>query len=189
MTGSCSIQIEEETAQLYREYARRIERFTTGLAHDPELGADAVQEAFLRYLDVRRAGHGIEKPSAWLHKVAHNYVLDYLAHVRPIRETSDLLPEPAAGAGSCPETAVSDHQLGAQLSATLTARESACLHLRAAGHSYAEIATRLGIRSGTVGALLSRASSRLRHHAGLELGRRATLAGLHSLARIGVHSS
>jgi len=44
----------------------------------------------------------------------------------------------------------------------LTPRELDCLRLRVEGFSYGQIADRLGIRAGTVGALLPRVYAKLR---------------------------
>ncbi|MBZ5580075.1 MAG: LuxR C-terminal-related transcriptional regulator, partial [Acidobacteriia bacterium] len=56
-------------------------------------------------------------------------------------------------------------EMARDLAALLTEREFACLRLRAEGLDYAEIASALGIRSGTVGALLARAQKKIRHSA------------------------
>jgi DNA-binding NarL/FixJ family response regulator len=52
-------------------------------------------------------------------------------------------------------------QMAREIAARLTDREMDCLRLRAQGSGYAEIAETLGIRIGTVGALLARAQKKL----------------------------
>jgi RNA polymerase sigma factor (sigma-70 family) len=60
------------------------------------------------------------------------------------------------------ETRLEQNQTAQQIACRLTPRELDCLRLRVEGLSYQEIAQVLGIRPGTVGALLPRVYAKLR---------------------------
>jgi RNA polymerase sigma-70 factor (ECF subfamily) len=152
---------EAELVELYHAHSTGLLRYASGLAGTPEECRDAVQETFLRYFTERREGRAIEHPRAWLFQVLRNYLLSSLtAGYR--RETAaggiDSLP----GAGIDPETLAARRQRARTVLASLTPREFDCLRLRAAGCSYSEIAGLLHIRSGTVGAILTKTQRKLR---------------------------
>ena len=66
------------------------------------------------------------------------------------------------------EALVSRQERALEIQKKLTCRELECLRLRAEGLSYAEIGSVLGIRCGTVGALLARLHDKLRWPPGRE---------------------
>lgn len=70
--------------------------------------------------------------------------------------------------GPNPESLYQKRELARQALGRLAPRELECVRLRAEGLSYAEIAEVLNIRSGTVGALLSRAFQKCRSLPGAE---------------------
>ena len=123
-----------------------------------------MQEVFLRYFMERRYGRHIENPRAWLYYVLRNYLLDRhrtVSQREVIAENLDQLP----GGQQNPERILHRSEMAREIAALLTEREFHCLRLRAEGLDYAEIATVLGIRIGTVGALLSRAQKKIRQSA------------------------
>jgi DNA-binding CsgD family transcriptional regulator len=67
------------------------------------------------------------------------------------------MAEPKPG----PEAMVEQAQMAEQITSLLTGREMECLRLRSEGSSYEEIAGILGVRPGTVSALLTRAHKKL----------------------------
>jgi RNA polymerase sigma-70 factor (ECF subfamily) len=154
-------ELEREVAGLYHLHARELHRFASLILRRQDGAADAVQEAFLRYFAERRCGGAIENPRAWLYRVLHNYLLDRQGRASVTREvTSDGLADPMDVAQN-PETRLAHSQAAQQLAEVLTGREFECLRLRAEGLSYEEVAAALGIRSGTVGALLTRVRRKL----------------------------
>lgn len=153
-------RLEQEVVVIYREHAAKLSRFAASFAHDPDGARDAVQEVFLRYFIERRYGRQIENPRAWLYHVLRNYLLDQHRTTNKweiIAENLDQMP----GGAPNPEGMMKHSQMAREIEAKLSEREMDCLRLRAQGSGYAEIAEILGIRIGTVGALLARAQKKI----------------------------
>ena len=180
-----SLELEREVAALYEANAARLVNYAQTLARNREAARDAVQEVFLRYFAERRYGHRVENPRAWLYRALHNYLMDQM-------ETPAAKYEiPAEGVELSTNQSAAEHvmekiQTAQQIVSRLTPRELDCLRLRAAGLSYMEIAQKLGIRAGTVGALLPRVYAKLRQDvAEGSLLPEGTAAALHLLLRGG----
>lgn len=153
---------------LYHSEGPGVLRYGASLAGNPETAKDAMQEAFFRFFLARSAGQEFQSPKAWLFRVVRNYILDqkrsHLRHEVGIESALHLTGpagEPAAG------FTPSDLLQRASQSG-LSAREAECVRLRTEGLRYEEIASVLGLRSGTVGALLARAHEKIRQ--GLDAG-------------------
>jgi RNA polymerase sigma-70 factor (ECF subfamily) len=154
-------ELEAEVAALYTAHARELHRFASLILRRQDGACDAVQEVFLRYFAERKCGGSIENPRAWLYRVLHNYLLDRQAKASIKREVgSEEAVEPQDRTQD-PEARVARSQAARQIEQDLTGREFECLLLRAEGMSYEEVAAVLGIRSGTVGALLARVRRKL----------------------------
>jgi RNA polymerase sigma-70 factor, ECF subfamily len=152
--------LDAELSELYRAHADGLLRYAGALARTADEGRDAVQEAFLRYFAERRYGRTIEHPRAWLYQVLRNYLLTALAVAQ--RETSAEGIEQVPSAADDPERMVERRQRGDAILDHLTPREIDCLRLRTEGYSYEEIAGQLNVRSGTVGAILTKTHRKLR---------------------------
>jgi RNA polymerase sigma-70 factor, ECF subfamily len=163
--GSTPRELEQELLRLYQEHASALSRYAAAFAQNQEGARDAVQEVFLRYFVERRYGRIIENPRAWLYHVLRNYLLDWRRRVdnrEVIADNLDLL----AGGQHNPERILQRTETARQLETLLSQREFECLRLRAEGLDYAEVAGVMGIRIGTVGALLSRVQNKIRRSAG-----------------------
>src|SRR5262249_46824604 len=68
--------LRQEVLEAYRELSGALTSYARRLTTDVELAQDAVQEAFLRYFLVRMQGEIIRNPSAWLHRVTHNFICE-----------------------------------------------------------------------------------------------------------------
>ncbi len=160
-TLSASTELAAEVTGLYQLHAAELLRYATTLLSNPDTARDAVQEVFLRYFVERRYGRRIENPRAWLYQVLRNYGLDHLNTLavkgQVSSETIELLPSTSQN----PEQMLQGSEITRELESALTARESDCVRLRIQGLSYAEIGKVLGIHSGTVGALLTRAHRKI----------------------------
>ncbi|MGE5644404.1 MAG: RNA polymerase sigma factor [Acidobacteriota bacterium] len=163
-------RIRQEVQQLYEKDAAGMLRYALALAGDAEAARDAVQEAFLRLFIMRSAGQEIRSPRAWVYRVLHNHVLDQKkAGSRNEVGLESLANAPVAGLD--PEADYSRFELLRRtLVQALTPREIECVRLRAEGLGYEEIAEVLGVRSGTIGALLTRAHKKIRQAAGERSG-------------------
>lgn len=154
--------LEREISQIYREHATGLLRYARTIAKDAEEARDAVQESFLRYCMERRYGRNIESPRAWLFQVLRNHLLTKWNSAAEAREVGSERLDAMPGERVDPEAMASRQQRAREIQAQLSERELDCLRLRAEGLSYAEIAQVLEIRTGTVGAMLSRVSEKLR---------------------------
>jgi RNA polymerase sigma-70 factor (ECF subfamily) len=158
-------QLEQEVVGLYEEHASALSRYASSFTQNQEGAQDAVQEVFLRYFVERRFGREIANPRAWLYHVLRNYLVDLRRSASErviIAENLDQMP----GCQQNPERILRRSEVARELEALLSTREFECVRLRAEGLEYAEIGEAMGIRTGTVGALLSRAQSKIRRSAG-----------------------
>lgn len=155
-------EVETEVVQLYGDCCACLYRYGLTLTPDRELVQDAIQECFLRYFLVRKAGQCIENPKAWMFRVLRNQVLDVLKRADCRRKAS--LDEVAGMADRHQdfENGLRNVDLTRSLTTCLTDHEAECLGLRVEGLSYIEIASALGVQQGTVGVLLGRARKKVR---------------------------
>src|SRR5262249_5620468 len=114
-----------------------------------------------RFYIERSYGRFITNPRAWLYQVLRHYLMNYLSAAEAQREVGADDLERVPDARQNPEGRIGMKQLVQELADGLTNRELECLSLRAEGFTYAEIAEAMGVRTGTVGALLARVRDRL----------------------------
>ena len=129
----------------------RLYRAALAILGDPHEAEDAVQDAFVRYLEKAQAD--LETPSAWLMRVLVNGCKSRLRLAwRRVGPLPDTLPAPG------PEERQELEELF-----SLPPEDRAVIHLHYyEGYSTNEIAQLLGCRPGTVRSRLSRARERLR---------------------------
>lgn len=151
--------LRQETLQSYRELSGALTSYARRLTSDVELAQDAVQETFLRFFLARMQGETIRNPSAWLHRVAHNYICETVRS-SAVRVCVSLDEEALGKARVTPETGVFEWEQA--FKNLLAPREFECLRLRTEGLDYIEIAAAMSIRPGTVGALLHRVGQKMR---------------------------
>ncbi len=154
--------LDREVTEAYQEYSAKLLRQAASWSRNRQEAQDSLQEVFLRYFLERTYGHKIRNPRGWLYQVLRNLLIDRTRAAAATREVyfDDL--EWVPDSNRDPERRVQRSQLAAAISATITDRELACLRLRSEGLCYEEIANRLAVRSGTVGALLTRVHRKLR---------------------------
>jgi RNA polymerase sigma-70 factor, ECF subfamily len=154
----------ERFAAVFRERYRDLYGLGYRLLGDHGEAEDVVQETFLK-LD----GHPVlerpdEEVAAWLRRVCLNTAYNRL---RGQRRTTDRLDragraervddETDAGASPLLDVLRAEQQQAVRRAlASLPERQRACLLLRHAGYSYAEIAATLDLAVGSVGVLLAR---------------------------------
>lgn len=137
--------------ELVTENETRLYRAALAILGHPQEAEDAVQDAFVRYLE--KAPENLEHPSAWLMRVLVNGCKSRLRlswrRVGPLPET---LPAPG------PEEREELEELW-----SLPPEDRAVIHLHYyEGYSTAEIARMLNCRPGTVRSRLFRAREKLR---------------------------
>ncbi len=149
MSQTSSRPVDWET--LVTENENRLYRAALALLGSPPEAEDAVQDAFLRFLE--KAPENLENPGAWLMRVLVNGCKDRLRRRwKQPASLPDDLPAPEPG----------EREELEELFA-LPPRDRAVLHLfYYEGYSAEEIARLTGTRPGTVRSRLSRARGKLK---------------------------
>ena len=151
--------LRQETLEVYQELSGAITAYAFRLTSNVGLAQDAVQETFLRFFLVRMQGTAIRNPSAWLHRVAHNYICETVRS-SAVQACVSLDEEALGRMQVAPETGNIEWEQA--FKNLLAPREFECLRLRTEGLDYIEIADAMSIRPGTVGALLHRVGQKMR---------------------------
>lgn len=130
---------------------------------------DVVQEVFVKLADDPVLARPDDEVAAWLRRVVLNLGMN---RIRDRRRAADRVDRAARlgaaladGEPDGPAREALRHEARDQVRAALAElpeRQRACLLLRHAGHSYAEIAATLGVAVGSVGVLLARAERAFR---------------------------
>jgi RNA polymerase sigma-70 factor (ECF subfamily) len=150
--------------ELYDVHVDRIYRLAYRMAGDETLARDFTQDTFIRAFERLADFRGDSSLATWLHSIAVSVILNGLKKVRRIhgREIGgDTLPEVTATVREAEpdlklrlRRAIDDLPEGYRTVFVLHDVE---------GYTHEEIASQLGIQSGTSKAQLSRARARLRN--------------------------
>jgi RNA polymerase sigma factor (sigma-70 family) len=168
----CEPQAMALIEELYRGRRGPMERWLTGLTRDPEVAADAVQEAFVRLIEETAAGRAPLDHEAWVRRVAHNVFISGVRRDRVAERRGPALGV-AREADSAESRAMEreDGRLVAEALNDLEERDRAALLMAAGGYRGLEIARVLGSTEGAARTRICRARARLR--LGLEPAPRA----------------
>lgn len=161
--------LEDRIAELFEQLRDPLFAYLVMITNSPERSEELTQDSFLR-LHVRlQSGGAVENVKAWLFRVAHNLAVDSArrtggreALVEP--ETWQRFEDTRADDAPDPEQNVLAGERLRQVDRAigrLSPQQRACLHLRAEGFRYREIADILGVRESTVTENLRRAFVRL----------------------------
>ena len=166
-TPSCSPSpLEEEVTRLFDELRVPVLRYLMTLGLSPPDGDEIVQEVFLALFQHLRLGKSRRNLPGWVFRVAHNLALKQ----RYASRGCEAVLAAAGGAAGhadpdpTPEEQAACRQRHARLLAVVRAlpeQDRCCLHLRAEGLRYREIAKVLGISLGAVSLSLQRSLARL----------------------------
>jgi len=143
-------------AELYEAYFDRIYRYVYLKIGDRVEAEDMTQQVFVNALRSISGYKWQGKPfSAWLFRIAHNQIVDYLR--RRTRQPATLLNEPLLTGGDNP-LALAEHNLDmeqvARAARHLTQAQREVVSLRfAAGLSIDEVARAMGRTQGAIKAL------------------------------------
>lgn len=124
---------------------------------------DAVQEVMLKAVQK----HGVLKDrsdvvvQAYLRAVLLNHLRSTWRHRGRVQFTVITAEHDVAAPSPAEQPPFSDDDVKAEIE-RLPERTREALHLRLQGHSYKAIAAQMGVKTGTVGALLAEARTRLR---------------------------
>ena len=164
------IESERDLAadRAYRDHANDVYRVAYGILRDPDEALDATHDTFARAWE-RWDQYDSQRPlRGWLHGIVVHLALDQLRRRKVRRLALPVLgrsgPTPIdASAVPDPAEEVARRQLVEQALDGLRPEVRATLILRHYyGYDYAQIATFLGVSSGTVGSTLSRAHAAIR---------------------------
>ncbi|MBI3751951.1 MAG: sigma-70 family RNA polymerase sigma factor [Chloroflexi bacterium] len=154
--------------QAYRDHAPDVYRVAFGVLRDPDDALDATHDAFARAWE-RWEQYDSQRPlQAWLHGIVVHVALDQLRRRRVRRLAVPIIGGHAvAEVGIArtvdPATDVVRRRVIDEALDSLRPQARAVLVLRHYyGYDYAQIGAYLGLNSGTVGSILSRAHAELR---------------------------
>lgn len=143
----------ENLGDAFTELRQPLCRYLIALGLEPSEAEEVLQETFLRVCKQLKKDGQQTNLRGWIFRVAHNLARDH--HRRRRRRPSEPLHNQLVKADPrvTPEQALIDHEQRQQLIAALgklPERQRQCLHLRAEGLRYREIAEVLGAGVSTV---------------------------------------
>src|SRR5579863_7073236 len=144
-------------ATMFEQQHLPVCRYLVSLGLRHQVASDITQESFLRLYRHLRSNGREENLRGWVFRVAHNLAMNELVRAGAAEpETADTRRDPRAD----PEQTLLDRERMDRLEAairTLPRRQQECLHLRAEGLRYREIAQVLGIRISSAAESVQRA--------------------------------
>lgn len=153
----------QQATSVYEESREDVYRYLLTLGLPPSQAQETAQEAFLRLYISLEKGDIIQNLRAWVFRVAHNHAMDVLAKERfkPLEpEMESMLRDWRPGVES-DLIEREKMELIAKAWVMLSRQQKQCLHLRAEGLRYREIAETLQISISSVREFVCRAISRL----------------------------
>ena len=158
--------LEQEVVLLFEQLRNPLLRYLLSLGLPIHDGEEIVQEVFLLLFQHLQSGKPRHNLRGWVFRVAHNLGLKQCSRQRQHRmaEPSESLMEWHLDPGPNPEEQLARGQRQERLLAVLRAlpeQDQHCLHLRAEGLRYREIAEVLGMSLGAVSLSISRSLARL----------------------------
>ena len=160
--------LDEKVMVYFEELRLPVFRYLMRKTHNTGRAEDLTQETFLRLCRHLLDNKPLENPKAWLFTVANNLVIDF---ARSDGNAIDLdernwreIEESRSAMGSDPESLLIQNERLDRLKTAvlnLTPLQRECLHLRADGLRYREIAELLAISVSTVADAVRRATVKL----------------------------
>ena len=164
---SVGSESESEVIRLFDEHRSRLLRYVLSIGLSVHDGEEIVQDVFLSLFRHLQLGRPRDNLRGWLFRVAHNLALKE-RHAGQSRPDSAELDEAVAARqvdpAPSPEQRFAFSQRQEHLLAAFRAlplRDQYCLHLRAEGLRYREIAEVVDMSLGAVSISLTRSIARL----------------------------
>ena len=159
--------LEQEIVLLFDQWRDPLLAYVVKLGLPVHEGEEIVQEVFLALFRHLVQGKSRENLRGWIFRVGHNLALKrrYAAGRQLLQSSAENAFEIAQDRAPDPEQGLAMRQRQARLLAVVEAlpeQDRYCLHLRAEGLRYREIADVLGISLGGVALSLGRSLERLR---------------------------
>lgn len=166
-TTSAPMTLSEKVQALFEQLHIPVFRYVMRKTRDAGRAEDIAQETFLRLFRHLKEERSIENPKAWLFTVANNLAIDASrgdSHIQDLdQDTWDKIKDSRLSAAD-PEKLTLQHERLERLRFAvlgLTALQRECLHLRAEGMRYREIADLMDISISTVADAVRRATLNL----------------------------
>jgi RNA polymerase sigma-70 factor (ECF subfamily) len=159
------ISVHDRVEQLFREARNDVYYYILSFGLAPQEAQELAQDAFLRFYVAIQRGDEIENSRGWLFRAAHNLALNAIERRTTRRLFAVNADRPEAGGGESSEQRLIRKQTAGKIRdalSTLSPKERLCLHLRAEGLKYSEIAKTAGVGMSTVSEFLTRAIRKLR---------------------------
>src|SRR5580692_5118172 len=165
---SGSMTLSERVQSLFEQLRVPVFRYLLRKTRDSGQAEDITQETFLRLFRHLREDRLLENPKAWLFTVANNLAVDASrdeSHIKDLDEaTWKNIEESRSGLQADPEKLLLQRERLDRLHIAvlnLTRLQRECLHLRAEGLRYREIADLLELSPSTVMDAVRRATLKL----------------------------
>ena len=161
-TGPGIASLHERVEREFHASRQDVYAYLVTLGLGPAEAQEATQEVFLRLYMALKDGAVIENSRGWVFRVAHNYGLQVKAKQRP-KAGLEALAKIASQ--SHPERQLLEKETASRMEQalqTLSPQQLQCLHLRAEGLRYSEIAEVLSISSSTVNEFVRRGIRKIR---------------------------
>jgi RNA polymerase sigma-70 factor (ECF subfamily) len=159
--------VEREIIDLFGQFRAPLLRYVISFGISVHDGEEIIQEVFLALFRHLSMGKSKRNLRGWVFRVAHNLALKQRYANRKAQETLNSDQEVVhqqPDATPNPEEQAASSQGLERLQAVLRAlpeQDRCCLHLRAEGLRYREIAAALGISLGAVSMALTRSLARM----------------------------
>jgi RNA polymerase sigma-70 factor (ECF subfamily) len=166
-TASAPMTLSERVHSLFEQLRVPVFRYVIRKTRDSGRAEEITQETFLRLFRYLKEERPIDNPKAWLFTVANNLAIDATrgdSHIQDLDETTwTRIEDKRLGAADPEQLALQRERLERLrlVVLNLTTLQRECLHLRAEGLRYREIAGLMNISISTVADAVRRATLRL----------------------------
>jgi RNA polymerase sigma-70 factor (ECF subfamily) len=165
---SGSMTLGERVHCLFEQLRIPVFRYLLRKTRDSGRAEDITQETFLRLFRHLRENRLLDNPKAWIFTVANNLAVDAIRDENPIKDLDETtwknIEESRSGLQADPEKLMLQRERLDRLHIAvlnLTPLQRECLHLRAEGLRYREIAGLLELSPSTVMDAVRRATLKL----------------------------
>jgi len=165
---SCSMTLSERVQSLFEQLRVPVFRYLLRKTRDSGRAEDITQETFLRLFRHLREDRLLDNPKAWLFTVANNLAVDASRNENHIKDLDEAtwkeIERSRSGPQADPEKLLLQRERLDRLHIAvlnLTPLQRECLHLRAEGLRYREIAGLLELSPSTVMDAVRRATLKL----------------------------
>jgi RNA polymerase sigma-70 factor (ECF subfamily) len=159
-------------SEIYDNYAPRIFRYIYHRLGDQSLAEDLTSEVFARFLDARVAPENL---AAFLYRIAHNLIVDYLRHHSPAQSLDEDMPGGHGDPAQLAEIEMERVRLRRAIKRLTPEQQQVIVLKFLEGLSNDEIARVIDKPVGAVKALQHRGLATLRDLLGAEIQRGARL--------------